>query len=79
MGCLMEAPRFPSLSPGVVDTPDPEKVNAAGQELLEAKRCLLKAAHYLDDSPTRMLNAEVAEIGDLVDHSMVKLTEWGGS
>lgn len=70
---------YPSLSPAVAQAPDPEKVTAAGSELLEARRCLLRAAHHLDDSPTRELNTEVHDLRDNLDYLMVKLAERGVS
>lgn len=59
-------------------SPDTEAITKAAEQLEIARQALLRAAHYLDDSPTRRLHLDVLNQKGLADKVSIRLTEFAG-
>jgi hypothetical protein len=71
-------PGFTTRTLKAPPAPDPEAVTKAAEQIDIARRALLKAAHHLDDSPTRSLHIEALELKDRGDNLSIRLTEFAG-
>jgi len=71
-------PGFTTRTLKEAPSPDTEAVTKAAEQIEVARQALLKAAHHLDDTPTRRLHMDVLEQKERADKISIRLTEFAG-